>query len=147
MPQKFGDGVTLIQKSPDGSLTRVSAIVLASRIQPDGAETLNPKQVELAKAIKDHNGPKPGGEYLDLAIPTVTLGQTVNDLSVLFRRGYAVPEWYDGSWIGWEDELGEAKEALNDMGDGIRIMRKQLVAKDAEIASLKETAQKVETKG
>ena len=105
MPQKYGDAVVLIQKQRDGSLTRVNAHVLRSFVQPDGAETFNPKQVELTRALKDSNGKAfPGGEYLDLAFPTPGLPEPITSRSLenIYRHAASVPPYKDGAWIGWD---------------------------------------------
>jgi len=109
MGHKFGDAVTLVQKSRDGTLTRVNATVLRAAVQPTGAEKWDPKQVEFAKALKGHTGkPLPGGEYLDLAFPNLGLapaGQllTTSDPALIFKLAHAVPEWNDAAFIGWEE--------------------------------------------
>jgi len=99
MALKFGDAVVLVKKSPEGKVTRVNAIVIAGVVQPPG--------VHGSKALKNHAGVLPEGEYLDLAYPVPELADsglapTTRDLDVLFRKTAATPPYVDGAWIGWE---------------------------------------------
>src|ERR1700690_81009 len=108
MTLKFGDDVTLVKKSPDGTITRVNAIVIASVVQQPG--------VHRSKALRTQSGVLPEGEYLDLAYPVMELAQTgvaptTRDMDVLFRKTSATPPWKEGSWIGWELPIAQA--ALN----------------------------------
>lgn len=123
MAHKATDVVVLLMKSRDGkTVNRVNAIVLHSRVQPDGAEKLSPKEVEKRRLLKGPMGkPIAGGEYLDVAYPDPALssingGEHISsrDASVIFRFAYTVPKYTDGAAIGWEEFQGEDLAALTD---------------------------------
>jgi hypothetical protein len=143
---KFGDAVVLVQKSRDGEISRVNAIVLHSVVQPDGAEEFSPKEAEVQRALKAANGkPLPGGEYVDLAFPNLGLtpqGQplTTRSVELIFKLAYTVAPWKEGAWLGWE--AGPTQKAISDMTAGISILRGQLKEKDEEIAKLKDKKSK-----
>lgn len=132
MPLKFGDAVVLVQKSPDGVVRRVNAMVLTSAVQPSNP---NPSQ-----ALKDHKGVLDPGEYLGLIFPRAfPEGQVpkTSDLDVLFQRTVGTGPWKDGAWIGWEPADKDDKKVIGDMNAGIAVLRKQLAAKDEELDALK----------
>lgn len=110
MSLKYGDVVTLIKKSPDGKeLSRHNATVLGSFSQPDGAEKMSPKEQELKRVLKLNGKAPEGGEYLDLVYPRpdlVPAGSvvTTRDVSLVFQHAYAVPQWKEGAFIGWEPQ-------------------------------------------
>ena len=106
MSLKYGDAVVLVQKRPDGTVHRVKAIVLHSVVQPPN--------VHRSKALRDHKGPLPEGEYLDLAFPReVVEGQQFKPQSIYsaFSGAVCVPQYKDGATIGWE--LPDTFEAEN----------------------------------
>jgi hypothetical protein len=106
MSLKYGDAVVLVQKWPDGTVHRVKAIVLHSVVQPPN--------VHRSKALRDHKGPLPEGEYLDLAFPReVVEGQQFKPQSIYsaFSGAVCVPQYKDGATIGWE--LPDTFEAEN----------------------------------
>ena len=96
MAHQYRDAVVLIQKSRDGTLTRVNAIVLASTVQP--------ANVNRHHALKSSGAVLPAGEYLDLAYPRDLAGHQLksSDMDAVFQKAYHVPRWSEGSWIGWE---------------------------------------------
>lgn len=108
MPQPYGATVILCSKSHDtGLVTRVNALVLRSVVQPDGAETFNPKEAELKRVLKGAGGKAlKGGEYLDLlTLQPLPEGQdytTVRVVEAICRLASIVPPYVEGSWIGWE---------------------------------------------
>jgi hypothetical protein len=116
---KFGDAVVLVQKSRDGEISRVNAIVLHSVVQPDGAEEFSPKEAEVQRALKAANGkPLPGGEYVDLAFPNLGLtpqGQplTTRSVELIFKLAYTVAPWNEGAWLGWEPAVAPAEEVAD----------------------------------
>ena len=103
MALKYGDGVTLVQKARDGSLTRVQAIVLAmSEMTPTSAD-----RKPLTDAAGEKLAPQP---HVDLAFPRLGLaphGQTLKtrDPEIIFQLAYAVAPWADGLWIGYEEPV------------------------------------------
>jgi hypothetical protein len=106
MSLKYGDAVVLVQKWPDDTVHRVKAIVLHSVVQPPN--------VHRSKALRDHKGPLPEGEYLDLAFPReVVEGQQFKPQSIYsaFSGAVCVPQYKDGATIGWE--LPDTFEAEN----------------------------------
>ncbi len=97
MALKYGDAVVLVQRLPDGTLRRVNAIVMHSAVQPPN--------VHRSKALKDHRGIIPEGEYLDIAFPRVLAdGQALKSrtMEALFQPDWAVPAWKEGANKGWE---------------------------------------------
>lgn len=96
MPLKYRDVVSLVQKSRDGTLTRVNAIVLASTVQP--------ANVNRHQALKHRGAVLPAGEYLDLAFPRdLAVHQLkASDMGAVFQKAYVVPRWTEGAQIGWE---------------------------------------------
>jgi hypothetical protein len=98
MAYKFGDVVVLNKKSPDGSLRRVNAIVIASAVQSADAKLLT--------GLRDHRGALlPAGEYLDLAFPReYPEGHLIKtrDMESLFQPAYHVAPWKEGAHVGWE---------------------------------------------
>jgi hypothetical protein len=100
MPLKYGDSVILIQKSPDGTLRRVNAIVLESRTQPPNATRPQGLRNSQGALLAE-------GEYLDVHFPDPSLvadGRVLKTRApeVIFRPAYSVPPWKDGAWIGWQ---------------------------------------------
>jgi hypothetical protein len=94
---KYSDSVVLIRKSPDGSLTRVNAFVLASFIQA--------KDATRSTGLRDNRGLLPEGEYLDLMfLEPLPEGVNVKTTapSELFKPASLTPPWKDGANIGWE---------------------------------------------
>jgi hypothetical protein len=96
---KYGDAVVLVQKSPDGkTISRVNAIVLRSVMQPPN--------VARSRALKDHKGQLPAGEYVDLVYPRESpFEPKTNNLDAIFQFAHMVGQWEDGKWIGWEPIL------------------------------------------
>ena len=95
MASKFGDAVTLVQKSRDGTFSRVNAIVLASVIQDAARPHLKAQDGKFL----------PAGEYLDLAVPRQFPdghAPKARDMDSLFRPAYSVAPWVSGAWIGWQ---------------------------------------------
>ena len=118
MALKYGDAVVLVQRLPDGTLRRVNAIVMHSAVQPPN--------VHRSKALKDHRGIIPEGEYLDIAFPRVlAYGQALKSrtMEALFQPDWAVPAWKEGANKGWE--LPATFEAEN------AELKAQLVAEQA----------------
>jgi hypothetical protein len=75
----------------------VNAIVMHSAVQPPN--------VHRSKALKDHRGIIPEGEYLDIAFPRVlAYGQALKSrtMEALFQPDWAVPAWKEGANKGWE---------------------------------------------
>ncbi len=125
MSLKYGDAVVLVQKRPDGTVHRVNAIVLHSVVQPPN--------VHRSKALRDHKGPLPEGEYLDLAFPReVVEGQQFKPQSIYsaFSGAVCVPQHKDGATIGWE--LPDTFEAEN---AELRAANAKLRAELAKLAS------------
>ena len=106
MAFKYRDSVTLIQKQTDGSLSRVNAIVLTSRIQPVGADKLSPAEFQRRGALRGGGSkPLPAGEYLDVVFPVDLPEARIakeSNMNEIFRRASVVPEYKDGAAIGWE---------------------------------------------
>jgi hypothetical protein len=101
MGLKYGDAVTLIQKSPDGkSLRRVNAIVLRSDTQRAD------KSRSSGFALNDAQGKAlPEGEYLDLAFPRdIPEGHSIkaSDMGGIFQPSYVTPPWKEGAFKGWQ---------------------------------------------
>lgn len=112
MPHQYRDAVCLIQKSRDGTLSRVNAIVLASTVQP--------ANVNRHHALKDRGAVLPEGEYLDLAFPRDLAGHQLksSNMDAVFQKAYHVPEWEEDAWIGWAhlpsvDEIDEFASAYH----------------------------------
>lgn len=139
MPLKFGDAVVLVQKSPDGIVRRVNAMVLTSAVQPSNP---NPSQ-----ALKDHKGVLDPGEYLGLIFPRAfPEGQVpkTSDLDVLFQRTVGTGPWKDGAWIGWEssprqDDMKGLLDAYEKATGLLAEMRQQNELLTAELAAVKES--------
>lgn len=130
MSLAFGDAVVLIQKSPDGSIRRVNATVLASVVQPSN---INPRH-----ALKDHRGVLPEGEYLELLYPrSFPNGQPprTRDLDSLFQRAVSVPIWRDGAWIGWEPSVSDSlKSSLRSLIADREDQEKKIAELEAKVA-------------
>lgn len=92
---KYGDAVTFVQKSSDGTVRRLNAIVLATAAHV--ALTADRKPVPDADA----------SEHLDIAFPVPTLvpeGQVLKTRNVeeVFRLAYDVAPYVEGAWVGYE---------------------------------------------
>lgn len=99
MGLKYGDMVTLVKKSREGSIQRVNAIVLLSALHGPLGQDRRPLVVD-GKAL-------PAVEHLDLAFPDpglVPAGQTLKtrNVELIFRLAYDVAEWNESLWIGFE---------------------------------------------
>jgi len=96
MPLKYGDVVSLVQKSSDGSIIRTNAFVLASSVQA--------KDATRSTGLRGPAGLLPEGEYLDLVfLAPLPAGQSVKTRGAeLFRFTNITPAWKSGAWIGWE---------------------------------------------
>jgi len=100
MPHKYRDAVTLVQKWPDGSITRVNATVLNSHVQ-SATSTVK---------LRNNSGVLPDGEFLDLVFPReLPEGHSPKSIHLgdLFKHAGLVPAYVDGANIGWEPTDGE----------------------------------------
>ena len=96
MALKFKDAVLYVTKSPDGTISRVNAIVLRSALHaPIGVDR---------RPIKD----VPEEEHVDLAFPASTVQPKSNDVDGIFRVAVAQRRFVDGLSSGWENEPGIA---------------------------------------
>lgn len=127
MSHKYGDAVLLVQKSRDGNVRRVNAIVLGSRDRsPTSADQ---------KILEVDGVALPEEEHLDLVYPDPGLvpeGQmlTTRDVDSIFRKTYETRAWTEDAWIGFEEgaqeQLAHARKAISDMNAGIAVLRQQL---------------------
>lgn len=105
---KYGDSVVLIQKSGDGTITRLNAFVLRSATQPADATRAN--------GLKNHKGDLLAeGEYLDLIFPRqYENGQPPSSVhfTETVQPTACTPPWKDGAFIGWQK--GSATEVAPD---------------------------------
>jgi hypothetical protein len=111
---KYGDAVVLVRVSPPDPnqpdavsvVSRLFALVVASQVQPDGAEKFSPKKVEVTQALKAPGGKIPvGGEYLDvmfLAPLPEGAAPKSRQAEDLFAKALHVAPFADGKFIGWE---------------------------------------------
>lgn len=102
---KYGDRVTLVQKSTDGSLRRLNAIVLATA-----------RHIPLTHDRKPVQDAGPS-DHVDLAFPVPTLvpdGAVLKsrDTGEIFRIAYDVAPYADGAWIGYETVADADADAL-----------------------------------
>jgi hypothetical protein len=109
---KYGDAVTFVQKSSDGTVRRLNAIVLATAAHV--ALTADRKPVPDADA----------SEHLDIAFPVPTLvpeGQVLKTRNVeeVFRLAYDVAPYVEGAWVGYESASIRTAEgfSLPPLGD------------------------------
>ena len=89
----YGDNVVLVKKSPDGTIRRVNAIVLASSMHV-------PRTVDH-KAIPD----AALEEHLDLMFPRIMPdGHAPKSRAAedIFQPAYDQRPWQDGLWSGWQ---------------------------------------------
>lgn len=87
---KYGDAVVLVQKSAvDGSLRRLNAIVLDSRVH----DHVRADRKLVAKDV----------EHLDLAFPVpAEATPKTRNFDEIFRPAHDVPPFVDGAWVGYE---------------------------------------------
>lgn len=129
---QYGDVVVLVRKShPDGKITRVNALVVASYVQPEGAEKLSPAAAGAAHALKGPAGKVlAGGEYCDVAyLAPLTKGQTSpssRNLETLFRQESRVREFSDEAFVGWEPADKESQEAFKGVLQNNSLLRQRI---------------------
>jgi hypothetical protein len=93
MALKYGDAVVLLQKRPDGTVSRVNAIVLDSIVHTP--RTADRKVIEGA----------PAEEHLDVMFPReLPDGHTpkTREPGAIFQPAYDVRAWRDDLYIGWQ---------------------------------------------
>lgn len=99
---KYGDRVILVQKSTDGSLRRLNAIVLASTVHIPLTHDRKPLKDAEACAHVD----------IAFAVPTLVPDGGVlktRDTGEIFRPAYDVAPYTEGAWIGYEVDPEKAE--------------------------------------
>jgi hypothetical protein len=155
---KYGDAVVLVRVSPPDPnqpdavsvVSRLFALVVASQVQPDGAENFSPKKVEVTQALKAPGGKIPvGGEYLDvmfLAPLPEGAAPKSRQAEDLFAKALHVAPFADGKFIGWEPiddavvaerfaQFDEAYEDLKDTNEHLRATNEQLRSQIVDLST------------
>ena|ERR1035438_10080836 len=118
MALKYRDSCVYVKKSPDGSITRVNAIVLSSVMR-----------VPTTADRKPVKGALPS-EHLDLAV-AIDHGAgplKIRNMDYIFQPAYDVAPWADDRNNGWETSI-YAKAVVDKAVEGYQARIAELEAK------------------